>query len=286
MNLIKKNGGIEMKKLWAFFIFMAAAMPLMAAQQDSQQFHPAAKMAEQVNNGQDLTRPVTRVDVRYQFVNVPGGYHQDIYTLRSDAAIKPGGKWVIALRGDIPTVYGDVPASDNENGKLQFAIGDIVTQAAAGYLFSDKIALGAGFQFTWPTASNRQSGTGKCVVMPLLGFRVSLPEISNGSFFFPFLRYASSFAGTADRKNISKLEFAPCLNLMLPEKLFLVLWPDPEIQYDFEQKAWTIPANFMIGKMFAKNIVGSIECFIPMFEASDYQKNYNFKTEARMGFFF
>jgi len=56
--------------------------------------------------------------------------------------------------------------------------------------------------------------------------------------------------------------------------------------YDFEQNAWTIPADFMIGKMFAKNIVGSIECFIPMFEDKDYVRSYNFKTEARMGFFF
>ena len=278
-----------MKAVFKVFFWTLVAslisLPVFAAD-ESTAYHPAVKAAEQINNGQDLTRPVTRVDVRYQMVNVPGGFHQDIYTLRSDAAIKPGGKWVIALRGDIPTIYGDVPASDNEAHKMQFGLGDIVTQAAAGYLISDNVAIGGGFQFTWPTASNRQSGTGKCVALPLAGVRLSLPGISNGSFFFPYVRYATSFAGDSNRKNISKLEFAPCLNIMLPEKLFLVLWPDPEIVYDFKQKAWTVPANFMIGKMFAKNIVGSIECFIPMFEASDYVKSYNFKTEARMGFFF
>jgi len=243
-------------------------------------------MAEQINNGQDITRPVTRVDVRYQMVNIPGGYHQDIYTLRSDGAIKISSKWEIAFRGDIPTVYGDVPAPDNEHAKMQFALGDIVTQAVAGYLFTDKVAVGAGVQLMWPTATNDQAGTGKFVAIPLAGIRVSLPEISNGSFFLPYFRYEASFAGDSKRNNISKLQFAPCLNVMLPRQLFVVLWPTPEIAYDFKQKAWTIPADFMIGKMFAKNIVGSIECFIPMFEQNDYQKNYNFKTEARMGFFF
>jgi hypothetical protein len=138
----------------------------------------------------------------------------------------------------------------------------------------------------WPTATNDQAGTGKYVAIPLAGIRVSLPEISNGSFFLPYARYEVSYAGSSQRNDISKLQFAPCLNIMLPKQFFAVLWPTPEIAYDFEQKAWTIPADFMIGKMFAKNIVGSIECFIPMFEASDYEKAYNFKTEARMGFFF
>ncbi len=268
-------------------IIAVFAQPVFADEEtSSQQFHPAAKMADQINNGQDITRPVTRVDVRYQFVNVPHGYHQDIYTIRSDGAIKLSSKWEIALRGDIPTVYGDVPAEDNETAKMQFSLGDIVTQAVPVYILNERVGFGLGVQLVWPTATNDQSGTGKYVVIPLAGMRVSLPEIGNGSFFLPYFRYEASYAGSSQRNDISKLQFAPCLNVMLPKQLFVVLWPDPEIAYDFEQKAWTIPANFMIGKMFAKNIVGSIECFIPMFEASDYEKAYNFKTEARMGFFF
>lgn len=266
--------------------FLLISIPAFAADDAAQQFHPAAKMADQINNGQDITRPVTRVDVRYQFVNVPHGYHQDIYTLRSDGAIKLSSKWEIALRGDIPTVYGDVPAGDNETAKMQFSLGDIVTQAVPVYILNERIGFGAGVQLLWPTATNDQSGTGKYVVMPLAGMRISLPEISNGSFFLPYARYEVSYAGSSQRNDINKLQFAPCLNVMLPKKLFVVLWPDPEIAYDFEQNAWTIPANFMIGKMFAKNIVGSIECFIPMFEDKDYVRPYNFKTEARMGFFF
>jgi hypothetical protein len=274
------------KALLGAILVTLISLPAFAVEESTPQFHPAAKMAEQINNGQDITRPVTRVDARYQFVNVPGGYHQDIYTLRSDGAIKFSDKWELALRGDVPTVYGDVPAGDNEHAKMQFALGDIVTQVVPVYIVNERVGLGFGVQLVWPTATNDQSGTGKYTAIPLAGVRVSLPEISNGSFFLPYARYEVSYAGSSQRNDISKLQFAPCLNVMLPKQFFAVLWPNPEIAYDFEQKAWTIPADFMIGKMFAKNIVGSIECFIPMFEDKDYVRSYNFKTEARMGFFF
>jgi hypothetical protein len=33
--------------------------------------------------------------------------------------------------------------------------------------------------------------------MPLAGVRMSLPEISNGSFFLPYFRYETSYAGSS-----------------------------------------------------------------------------------------
>jgi hypothetical protein len=241
---------------------------------------------EPVNNGQDITRPINRLDVRYQFVSVPDGYHQDIYTLRCDGAVKLSNDWSMALRGDIPTVYGDVRSRDNKKKKMQFGLADIVTQAVAIYKFTPRVAIGAGIQLVWPTATNDQSGTGKYQAMPLAGVRVSLPEISNGSFIVPYARYDVSYAGRSRRKDINKLEFAPSFNIMLPLKIFFVLYPSPEILYNFENKTWTVPMNFLIGKLFTDKIVGSIECFIPMVEDKDYKKPYNLKIEARMGFFF
>jgi len=143
-----------------------------------------------------------------------------------------------------------------------------------------------GAQFIWPTASNDQSGTGKFVAMPLAGVRMSLPEISNGSFFLPYFRYETSYAGSSQRNNISKLEFAPMVNIMLPAKMFTVLWSSPEIAFDYMQDAWTFPLNFMVGKMFTDKIVGSAEFFIPMFEDKNYVRPYDFKMEFRIGFFF
>ena len=180
---------IKFRVILAAILVCLFSLPAFAADESSQQFHPAAKVAEQINNGQDITRPVTRVDVRYQFVNIPGGYQQNIFTLRSDGAIKFSEKWELALRGDVPMVYGNVFAGDNLNSQYQFALGDIVTQVVPVYVVNERVGLGFGVQLVWPTASNKQSGTGKYVALPLAGVRVSLPEISNGSFFLPYARY-------------------------------------------------------------------------------------------------
>ena len=245
-----------------------------------------ASAEEQVNNGQDITRPLTRVDLRYQFVNMPFGHQQSIYTLRSDGAIKFSGGWELALRGDLPVYSGDVIAGDNPGGMTQAALGDVLTQAVAVHSFNPREALGVGVQMVWPTATNDQSGSGKYQALPILGFRESLPEISNGSFFVPFARYDTAYAGNSDRRDIKKLEFGPTLNLMLPERMFFILYSSPEIVYDLNQKAWHVPMNFMVGKMFTKTIVGSAEFFIPMFEGRNYATPYNFKMEARVGYFF
>jgi hypothetical protein len=68
----------EFKVALVALLVMLLSLPVLAAEESTPQFHPAAKMAEQINNGQDITRPATRVDVRYQVVNVPGGFHQDV----------------------------------------------------------------------------------------------------------------------------------------------------------------------------------------------------------------
>ncbi len=283
------NGGLRI--VWLFAIILGGLSslfqqaPLAAA--ESEPFHPAQKMAEQINNGQDITRPVTRFDMRYQFMNVPGGHRQNIVTFRGDGAVKFSDKWELALRGDIPVVYGDVPTDDNSRSRNQLGLGDILTQAVAVYVVSHRVAIGAGLQLTLPTATNDQSGTGKAVALPLAGVRMSLPEISNGSFFLPYARYATSFAGNSNRIDVSRFEFAPCLNIMLPMRNFVVFYPNPEIVYDYKQSnSWTVPFDIMLGRMFTDKLVGSVEIFTPMFESKNYNRPYNFKIEARLGFFF
>ncbi len=281
----------RLRIVWLFaLIFWGLAslfLSFASVAAESEPFHPAQKMAEQINNGQDITRPVTRFDTRYQFVNVPGGYRQNIVTFRGDGAIKFSGKWELALRGDLPTIYGDVPANDNVRSRNQVGLGDILVQAVTVYVATPGVAIGAGLQLTLPTATNDQSGTGKAVALPLVGVRVSLPEISNGSFFLPYARYATSFAGNSNRTDVSKLEFAPCFNIMLPKKNFVVLYPNPEIVYDYKQSnSWAMPFDIMLGRMFTDKIVGSVEIFTPMLESRNYNRPYNFKVEARLGFFF
>ncbi len=241
---------------------------------------------EPVKADKDITRLVNRLDARYQFVSVPDGGHQDIYTLRCDMDFKFPRGWGLVLRADIPAVYGNVPADDNMQGKLQFALSDIITQATAIYHFSSRVAVGAGLRLVWPSATNDQSGTGKYQALPLAGVGVMIPEISKGSNFMGYVRYAVSYAGDPSRDNISKIAFAPTFNFMLPLKIYITLYPSPEIIYDFMQKAWTVPMNFMVGKTFSDTVVTSVEFLIPMIDDKNYERSYDLKIEARVGFYF
>jgi hypothetical protein len=241
---------------------------------------------EPVKKEKGITRPVTRLDARYQFVSVPDGGHQDIYTLRCDLTFKFPERWGLALRGDIPAVYGNVHSGDNKDGDFQIGLGDVLTQITATYNVSDRVALGAGARFLWPSATNEQSGTGKYQALPHAGAEVMIPEISRGSYFMAYVRYAVSYAGDPARNDISRIAFAPTFNFMLPLNIYITLYPSPEIIYDFMQNAWTVPMNFMVGKTFADSVVASVEFLIPMVDDKNYERSYDLKIEARIGFFF
>lgn len=247
---------------------------------------PGTVKEEPVNNGVDLTSPVTRIDIKYAFASVPGGFHQDIFALRSDGMLNFSGGWGLSARVDVPTVYGDVPAGDNTQHRMQYGLGDIATQVTAIYSFIPRVAITAGIQLVWPSATNDQSGTGKYQAIPLMCLRVGIPEISNGSFFSAQLKYAASYAGDDKRDDISRIAVAPTFNFMLPLNFFAVLYPSPEIVFDFTSNSWTVAMNFMVGKMLTDKIMLSFEFFIPMVEENHYIIPNDAKAEAALGFFF
>jgi hypothetical protein len=59
---------------------------------------------EEVNNGQDPTRPLTRFDFRYQYQNLPPDDHDNshISTLRADKPFVLSQRWTLAARSDLP----------------------------------------------------------------------------------------------------------------------------------------------------------------------------------------
>ena len=74
------------------------------------------------------------------------------------------------------------------------------------------------------------------------------------------------------------------------------LWPwrhpkehHHDIRYNFAAKRpgdsgrWFFPFNFMVGKLLTRSVVASLEIGVPI--VKDYQV-YDFKLEARVGFFF
>jgi len=274
----------ERTAITAAMVLATVFLPLAAHSQDTgvhEDTHAAS-----LNNGEDITRPVTGLELKYQFEALPHNSHQDLFTLTGDYDVWLNKRWVLGLTVDVPFVYGNSIAADNPGGKFQFGIGDVDLDASISYVINHRIGVGVGVKLYFPTAYYEQAGTGKYRAVPILGLRISLPEISHGSFFQPIVKYDSNYASRyADGGNISKLEFGPMLNIYLPMEFYITLYSSTEIVYDFINGQWAIPFNFMVGKFLTKKIIISAEFFIPMINADNYRP-YDFKTEAKIAFFF
>ena len=135
-----------------------------------------------------------------------------------------------------------------------------------------------------PTASADQFGSGHVRLVPTIGYRYGLPEISPGSFFVAAMRYDFKVAGPDARRDVSNLQFSPTLNIALPEQTFLTFYPSTDIRYDFIADSWFVPFDVQIGKLWGKSVVTSLEVAFPIYRGD--APLYDFKIEARVGFFF
>jgi hypothetical protein len=243
----------------------------------------ATKETEEVNTGQDKTMPLARFDVRYKYQDLPSGKDQHILTLRADKPFVLNKDWSLGTRIDVPLVYNDVPSRDNPRGAWNFGGGDVLIQTYVTRSLTQRTAFLFGEVLVFPTGSQDQMGTGKFQVAPLVAYRLSLPEISRGSFFLPIARYAMDFAGHQNRKHIRQIQLEPEFNINLPKLWFITFYPTPDIRYNFENHKWSIPFDAMLGKMLTRKIVCSVEVMVPV--VKDYHL-YDFCSEARIGFFF
>jgi hypothetical protein len=139
---------------------------------------------------------------------------------------------------------------------------------------SKRFAVAGGAQMIFPAASRDNMGAGKYRLVPTLGARYNLPEITPGSWAAFLLRYDYDFAGESDRRHISELQLAPLVNFALPDRWFVNLYPSSDIRYNFAAKRpgdagrWFFPFNFMVGKLLTKSIVASLEIGVPI--VNDY----------------
>ncbi len=264
---------------------LSGALALVVALQASSFAADPEENPEDVNTGQDVTNPVQRIDVRVGYTNVPGDdLNAFTFILRYDKPIVLGDGWTVGLRFDAPFVYNNVPSADNPDGDYEFGYGDTLAQALIIKAIDKRQAVGFGTQLIAPTATEDQFGTGRWRVVPTVGYRYGLPEISPGSFFVAAVRYDRDFAGDDDRGHVSNLQLSPTLNIALPDKVFLTLYPSTDIRYDFLADDWFVPFNAQIGKLWGKSIVTSLEIGVPIYKGD--APLYDFRIEGRIGFFF
>ena len=277
---------------------IAAAAPNEAYAQQAQQGpiaalpQTAATDAQVPNNDQDFTRPHNLFQLRYVYQTSPGSGSEtgtihtvtsDQVILRTDLRFDLTPQWILAFRGDLPLVAKNPISSDNPDGDYVYGTGDADIQAALIRTINARWAAGAGFRLIAPTGADNIT-SGKWQAMPIAGFRYSLPEVSEGSYFQGLARYDVSFAGDPTRRNISNLQLAPMVNVALPDKWFVTFYPDPDIRINFgdpvtgQTGRLFLPFDFMVGRTLTNNVITSIEVGVPI--VKDYPV-YDIKTVLR-----
>jgi hypothetical protein len=263
----------------------------LRAQQPSTSRDGETAGTEAINDGEDFTRPPNRFDFRYQFENVHSPNHDNnIFTFRTDRPIPLDEAWKLALRLDLPLRYTDVKdKTDNPTGAYQFGASDLLTQIGIIKTLSSRWAVGVGSQFIFPTASAAEMGSGKYQAVPIVGARYMLPEISSGTFVEGLIRYDFDYAGDSQRKHISNLQFQPMLDVRLPDSWIVELYPSADIRINLSHKPagdkgyLFLPFDALVGKMFGPRLITTVEIAFPI--VNDYRV-YNFKMEARIGYFY
>jgi Putative MetA-pathway of phenol degradation len=204
--------------------------------------------------------------------------------LRYDHAFDMPSGWILVTRSDLPMVARNPITDSNPNGDYLKGFGDANVQAALIHDINRRWAFGFGMRVIVPTGDDAL-GSGKWQLMPIVGARLALPEISESSYFEPLLRYDVSVAGDPTRRNISNLQFAPALSVSLPERWFVTFFPSPDIRINFgdpitgQTGRLFIPFDVRFGKKFTDNLALSLEVGVPI--VRDYPV-YDFKTQLRL----
>jgi hypothetical protein len=254
---------------------------------------PAASQTTSQNLVQDtgapdfFRPPPNMFQAMTEYKTAPGATRDvttETFNLRYDHAFDLSSGWILATRSDLPLLGKNPINARNPSGDYLYGVGDADTQAALIRNISSRLAFGFGMRLIAPTGDDAL-GSGKWQVMPIVGARVGLPEINASSYFEPLFRYDVSVAGDPTKKNISNLQFAPMLNVGLPDKWSVTFFPSPDIRVNYgdpitgQTGRWFIPFDVRVSKKLSETIALSLEVGVPI--VKDYPV-YDFKTQARL----
>ena len=212
----------------------------------------------------------------------------DTWKIRKDEVFILSPQWSLALRGDLPFLAKNKYTDTNPNGNFLYGLGDADIQAALIDNIDARWKAGGGARLIAPTGDPELS-SGLWRIMPIAAARYALPEISSGSYFEPLARYDVSFAGDPTKKFISNLQFAPMLNLTLPNQWFFTFYPSPEIRWNFgapitgQTGRLFLPIDARIGKKLSGSFDASLEISVPIIKQYPV---YNFMTALRLNYSF
>jgi hypothetical protein len=207
---------------------------------------------------------------------------------RIEAPFRITPQWELALRVEVPFVSTNPVTPENPSGQVISGFGNVLTQGWLVYEINPRWAIAAGAQAIAPTSTN---GVASDAWEEVTGgvVRVMLPEVSEGSYFAPQVRYGVDFGGNDEGPMLRQLRLMPTLNINLPHNLFLTLFPSPDIRWNYgtpvygQTGRFFLPLNFMIGWKPTPHTIISAEFGIPIIK--DFPA-YTFKTQLRVGYLF
>jgi hypothetical protein len=274
--------GIAAVRLTKLAPLVAAGLyPLIIARRAIAQQSVEAAPAQEENSGQDPTRPVTRVDVRLKYQDNPGGFEDQILTVRADKPFLLGGGWKLSTRGDIPILRSNTATPENLSGHYKLGLGDILIQALFVTPPHGKAAFAFGTQMIVPTGTDDQFTTGKWQLAPTAAAVYQLPEISRGTFVALLVRDTFSFAAKNDRARINVLSVNPIFNWQLRNAWFLTLGPEAKFNARDHWKLF-VPFDATMGKKIGPRTVISLQGDVGIIKEFP---QYDWQVEFRVGFF-
>jgi hypothetical protein len=204
--------------------------------------------------------------------------------LRLDGAVKLDADWKFGWLAQVPIVEKNTTAPDPADSSHEFGTGDGAFQGILSRPINERWAYGFGARLVVPTAEE-SLGSGKWQIMPGFGVRYSFLEYGSDTYFVPKIRFAISFAGDPSRRNISEPQIAPTLNIGLPSRWFVTLYPSYDIRINYgdpisgQTGRLFLPFDAAIGRKLSDDVLVSLEVAVPLIK--DYPV-YNFKTELRL----
>jgi hypothetical protein len=236
---------------------------------------------EEINNGQDFTNPVRRVDMLLKYDDLTGSAHTETLTIGAGLPLELRSGWKVSLRAELPYIWTTGVSNNNPEGKSLNGFGEIFTEALFISPTKGKWTYVVGAQYIPPTASKNELGTGRYQLVPSAGFKYDMSGWMQGAWCALMARQAFDVAGYSGYPHINQTIVQPMFNINLPDRWFLTF--APEARYDWENSEWFIPFDITAGKMITTKIMASINYKSTI---NDGMKLYVNEFVGRVSFFF
>jgi hypothetical protein len=235
---------------------------------------------------EDFTRPQSNFTVKYR-EKTSDDADEAIRTLLFQLELiwDLSDDWRLNTLAELPLTLQSPDAS--EDSRLAFHAEDTEFQLVAAKTIDERWGYAFGARFIAPTTDD-DLGRGKFQVLPQFGVRYSLLEFGANTFFAPRVRFDFSVGGDSADRYISELHFAPTLNIELPHRCFVTLFPSFDVRLNFggevtgQTGALFLPLDVAVGCQVTDWVVLTAEASAPIIDDYPlYDSKFEFRVTAK-----